>query len=87
MEATASAKDPYLWLATFAPLPDDERHTPSHVSRSSRVLPAMCWGGRGLSTFVFHVLDSIGSVAGGGGCSSGCVIGRGVLELPYRRLL
>ena len=46
----------------------------------------MCWGGRGLSTLVFHVLDSTGSVAGGGGCSSCCVIGRGVLELPYGRL-
>ena len=87
MEATASAKDPYLRLATFALSPDDENHTPSHGSRSSCVLPAMYWGGRGLSTFVLHVPDSTGSIAGGGGCSSRCVIGRGIRELPYRRLL
>ena len=87
MEATASAKDPYLRLATFAPSTDDESHMPSHGSRSSCVLPPMCWGGRGLSTFVFHVPDSTGSVVGGGGRSFCCVIGRGVLELPDRRLL
>ena len=87
MEATAPAKDPYLRLATFAPSPDDESHSPSHSYRSRCVLPAMCWGGRGLSTFVFHVPDRTGSVAGSGGGSSDCVIRRGVLELPYRRLL
>ena len=87
MEATPSAKDPYLRLATFTPSPNDESHAPSHGSRSRCVLPAMCWGGRGLSTFVFHMPDSTGSVAAGGGCSSRCVIRRGVLELPYRRLL
>ena len=87
MEATASAKDLYLRLATVAPSPDDESHTPSHGYRSNCVLPAMCWGGRGLSAFVLHVPDNTGSVAGGKGCSSLCVIGQGVLELPYRRLL
>ena len=51
------------------------------------MLLAMCWGGQELSTFVFHVPDSTGSVAGGGGCSSRCVIRRGILELPYRLLL
>ena len=86
MEAMASAKDLYLWLATLAPSPDDESHTPSHVSRGRRVLPIMCWGGRGLSPLVLHVLDSLGSVAGDGGCSSCCVIGRGILELSYRQL-
>ena len=43
MEATTSAKDLYLRLATLALSPDDESHTPSHVSKSRRVLPAMCW--------------------------------------------
>ena len=85
MEATASIKDPNLQLATLASSPDDESHVPSHGSRSSRELPAMCWGG-GLFPLVFHVPDSTGSMAGGGGCSSRCVVERGVLELPYRRL-
>ena len=86
MEATASAKDLNLSLATLASLLDDESHVPSHGSRNRHERPAMCWGGRGLFSLVFHVPNSIRSMAGDGGCSSRCVIGQGVLELPNRRL-
>ena len=87
MEATASAKDPYLRWATFAPSPDDESHTPSHGLGAVVCSPLCAGEDEDCPHLFFHVPNSTGSMAGGGGCSSRCVIGRGVLELPYRRLL
>ena len=42
VEATASAEDLILWLATLAPQFDDESHAPSPGSGSHCELPSMC---------------------------------------------
>ena len=49
-------------------------------------LSSMWWGGGRLLPPFFHVPDGTGSMAGGGGASPRHIFGRGILELPHRRL-